>query len=281
MHRPFLTNSFIGGVYDVCSSIFDSFYGRIQKRSEERIKAVCRTNSYEAIIERQRLERKRKSLRFFFFFLLVSLIFAALGWWLIRLGLERRARLYLSLGVCFAILFIAAFLSIFDRDSGNISTFTSSMVLSMRKPYALYLRGFEYDKDRNTHFSEMPLVNDLLRQGVYTFAVGLPEEVDAPIGAIRVYVNDVTWREEVLAMMEKADGILLRICNTESCTWELEQTLSMQDKLYVVVDDLNEYNVIRSMYTVFPEISELPDMGFVMLRRGVDNEWEKYLWQKS
>ena len=279
MHSPILTNPIIEFVDDICTSVFDFFYGRIQKRAEERIKAICRVNSYLAVLERQRLERRRKCLRFFFF-LLVSLSFAFIGVWLIRYGYDCRSRLYMSLGVCFVILCVAAFLSIFDKDAGNISTLTTPLVLRLNKPYVLYLRGFDSDRNNNTCFSEMPIVNDLYQQGLYTFTVGLPEEIDAPKGALRVYVNDATWKEEVLAMMVKADGILLRISDTESCRWELEQALSMLDKLYVIVDDINEYNAIRSKYSVFPGIDELPDMGFVMLRREDNNEWEKIIWEK-
>ena len=34
------------------------------------------------------------------------------------------------------------------------------------------------------------------------------------------------------------------------------------------------------MCPVFPKIDDLPDMEFVMLRRGDENEWKKYEWQK-
>jgi hypothetical protein len=262
MHSPILTNGLIKSVDDIISSLFDVFYKKIQKRNERRIQEICRIDADKAIIERIRVERKRKIFRFFFF-LLVSALFAFLVYLFIHLGLSSHPRFYFPLALYFFILFIASFSSMFDTD-GNISVFNSLMVLQLEKPFALYLRGFDRDGETES-FSEVPIINHLYENGIYTFAVGRPEEVDAPKGALRVYVNNSTWKEEVSILMKCAVCLLVRVRNTESCIWELEQALTMLKKVNIIVDDLNEYKIICQNHPSLPEIDELPESGFVLL----------------
>lgn len=275
-----MTNGLIDFVDEVITSVFNYFYGKIQKKTEIKIKKICRTDSDQAIVERLRLERKRVILRFIFFFL-VSALFAYIAYSFINLGItsDRYTRWHWFFGISFVLLFIAAISSIFN-DDGNISVFNPLMVLELHKPYALYLRGFDRDGVSKS-FSEETIVNDLLKRKIYTFAVGLPEEVDAPEGAFRVYVNNSTWQRDVLLLMKCASGLLVRVRNTESCVWELEQALTMLDKIHIIVDNLDEYNAIRQNHPILPQIDELPENGFVMARQDDNGNWKFFIWERQ
>ena len=104
--------------------------------------------------------------------------------------------------------------------------------------------------------------------------VGLPEEVDAPPGALRIYISNDTWKEEVRLMLDCAGFVLLRICNTEPCLWEVSQALSSQKDLYVIVDNIQEYSIVHEKYPQLPVITELPPDEYAIYRRIGTAEWE-------
>ena len=280
MNNIIITNGLINFVDEVITSVFNYFYGKIQKKTEIKIKKICRTDSDQAIVERLRLERKRVILRFIFFFL-VSALFAYIAYFFINLGItsDRYTRWHWFFGICFVLLFIAAISSLFN-DDGNISVYNPLMVVELHKPYALYLRGFDRDGVSKS-FSEETIVNDLLEQKIYTFAVGLPEEVDAPEGALRVYVNNSTWQRDVLILMKYSSCLLVRVRNTDSCIWELEQALTMLNKINIIVDNLDEYNAIRQNHSILPQIDELPEHGYAIARQDGNNNWDFSFWQRQ
>jgi CYTH domain-containing protein len=86
----------------------------------------------------------------------------------------------------------------------------------------------------------------LLKTRIRVCAVGMTKELDSPDGAIRVYVNDKTWQENVRELMEKAQEIYILINDRDSCLWEIEQSASMQSKTTYIVSDLDKYNRARS-----------------------------------
>lgn len=177
------------------------------------------------------------------------------------------------LGVVFLISAFSAFISLFSEGIGNISTIESSDVLKQTVPFALYLRAFASD-NRRTNFKEEELVQTLLDCNITTYAVGLPEEVDASLGALRVYVNNETWQEEVQLMMERASYLFLRVCNTEPSLWELEQALSLHKELYIIVDDVDDYNAVCSKFQFLPKVDTIKPGRFSIFQRKEDGSWE-------
>lgn len=140
--------------------------------------------------------------------------------------------------------------------SGNLSTQTRSYFLSHHRRFSLYLRGFDTDdysnkmslnqKEASSRFSEFHFSNQF-QKFMPLCTVGMTKELDAPYGAERVYVDDTTWKNEVLDLMEKASYIFILVNDRNSCIWELEQSADMQDKTIYIVDDMEKYDKVKSL----------------------------------
>ena len=176
-------------------------------------------------------------------------------------------------GISFIDLSVRAFKAIGEERIGNISTFETLGVISLGVPYALYLRAFKSDS-RESAFSERQLAKSLLNRHVVMCAVGEPEEVDAPPGAIRVYIRNDTWQEEVRLLLEFANSVYLRICNTESCIWEVKQALDFPRELFVIVDDMEEYEKVYDQCPGLPDTITLQPGRFAIYKRQDRDRWE-------
>lgn len=181
-----------------------------------------------------------------------------------------------------------------DRLMGNLSLSEKTAFLSNSKDYVLYLRGFETD-DYSSESKQYKNLKDSSRFSEYYFtrvlqskttvcAVGMPKEVDAPIGAQRVYLNDETWQEDVLDLMRSAKEIYILVNDRPSCIWEICQSLSMVDKTIFLVDDRAKYDKVRQLGyehgIVFPEIplpAEAHSHDFVAIRfKGGNADYRLY-----
>ena len=146
----------------------------------------------------------------------------------------------------------------FDRLMGNISTSDKASFLSSNADYVLYLRGFESDdyssekkqidksRKRNSRFSEYYFTR-VLQTKETVCAVGMTKEVDAPIGAQRIYLDDETWKADVLDLMRAAKTIYILVNDRPSCIWEIAQSLSMLDKTVFIVDEREKYDKVRQL----------------------------------
>ena len=56
-------------------------------------------------------------------------------------------------------------------------------------------------------------------------AIGRPGETLPELGAARMYVSDDHWQDEIVALMERARIVLLRIGDTPGFWWEVQQVL--------------------------------------------------------
>ena len=138
-----------------------------------------------------------------------------------------------------------------QRYTGIISSLSNDQFLDKYPRFALYLRGFESDDYSKRHAFQKHLFSEyhfmrLLKTRIRVCAVGMTKELDSPDGAIRVYVNDNTWQDNVRELMEKAQEIYILINDRDSCLWEIEQSASMQSKTTYIVSDLDKYNRARS-----------------------------------
>ena len=151
---------------------------------------------------------------------------------------------------CMGIIFLP-FIAFFRKLNGTISLYTREDYLKKNETFILYLRGFSHDdyssfellKPLETFyiFSEyhfMACLNNI----VPACAIGMTKEYEAPLGATRVYLDDETWQEGVLEMMEKAEMIFVLINNRPSCIWEIMETSSFLDKTVFIVDNAKEYD---------------------------------------
>lgn len=120
----------------------------------------------------------------------------------------------------------------------------------------LYLRGFAYDdysltqkdlskshKELNT-FSEGHFIN-ILKQYMPVYAVGMTKELNSPIGAERIYLNDAEWESKVIELMTKASLIVILLNDSQSCIWEICKSNQYTDKVVFISNNSEKLINIR------------------------------------
>lgn len=261
---------YVEWILDLFTAFFNYLWKISTKFSRSRIRRIARKDSHAAVKERERLIRRRRIIKTLYFFIEAIIALAAgllfVVWAGYFLFYDRYPGQELSIwviayvlflliipGISFITLSIKSFKAIVEERIGNISTLETLGVISLSVPYALYLRAFKVD-NRKSAFSERQLAQTLLQQDIVMCAVGEPEEVDAPPGAIRVYINNDTWQEEVRLLLEFASCVFLRICNTEPCIWEVRQALDFPRQLFVIIDDMEEYEKVYAQCPGLPDI---------------------------
>lgn len=256
------------------------FLKQIEKswdRKEERVATYLKENGRidvnKSVRRRARLQRNRKILQILFNFVL-ALIVATSGFliYLFHSSEDSPWWIYL-LDIYLIIVAVKALISMNFERLGNISLLVVRDVTDKSIPYALYLRAFQADKKRD-NFKEEELVTDLLHKNIVTFTVGMPEEVDASPGALRIYVANDTWQEDVKRLMEQASILFLRICDTEPCLWELQQALALPQQLFIIVDNATEYASVCSKCPQLPINVTLAKDQYEIFMRKENGSWE-------
>lgn len=112
--------------------------------------------------------------------------------------------------------------------------------------FVLFLRGFERDEYKENNlkieFSEGKLAKVIEKgRGIQMYAVGMSKEVDTPIGGPRIYLEDETWEDNVLELMQAADQIIFLINDRNSCIWELKKAKELYSKCVFIVEELSKY----------------------------------------
>lgn len=172
------------------------------------------------------------------------------------------------------IIVVLFFNMIHGIKDGNVSTLEAKDLLSTNQRYTLYLRAFKSDRDLSS-FSEKHFVRLLARNGEpKLYAVGLPNETDAPAGATRIYISDATWQQEVEELMQKATKIYLRVGDTEPCRWELGKSLLHKGKLIFIVDNISEYDAVRAEFPNLPQLQANEGSFYLMRYLESENDWE-------
>ena len=138
-----------------------------------------------------------------------------------------------------------------------------SLPLSGKRPhditkskFILYLRGFAYDdysltqkelskshKDLSS-FSEGYFIN-ILKQYMSVYAVGMTKELNSPIGAERIYLNDTEWESEVMDLMAKASLIVILLNDSQSCIWEICKSNQFKNKVVFISNNSDKLTNIR------------------------------------
>ena len=240
-------------------------------------------NAKEAIAWRRKLRFRRRG-----FFIMYVLIFV-LSPYLVQTVVAIRTTGIVDPRYFLWVLILPLFLYVYlissknlDRLMGNLSLADKAAFLSSNRNYVLYLRGFETDdyspekkqyKNRkgSSRFSEYYFTK-VLQSKETVCAVGMTKEVDAPIGAQRVYLNDETWQEDVRDLMRAAKEIYILVNDRPSCIWEINQSLGMLDKTIFLVDEREKYNKVRQLGyehgITFPEMphSETNSHEFAVIR---------------
>lgn len=69
----------------------------------------------------------------------------------------------------------------------------------------------------------------------------MTKESYSPIGADRIYLDDSTWKDDVIDLMVTAEKIVVLVDNKENCLWEIEQTNKLKWKTVYIVNDYYKY----------------------------------------
>lgn len=151
---------------------------------------------------------------------------------------------------------------------GNISTASKHDFLEQHNKYCLFLRGFEQDDyghdpvvSEKTYdsFSEYEFTS-LVMQNTPICAVGMTKEVNSPRGATRVYLNDDSWQNDVLELMEKSQAIYILVNDRKSCIWEIEQSFKMLGKTVYIIDDIQKYENVRQLLAHIISLPKTPNL---------------------
>lgn len=197
---------------------------------------------------------------------------------------------YDLLNLAFLTTILMPFVIYFRKLNGNISLYTKSTFLKKRKTFILFLRGFRSDdyssydllKDTKVHygfFSEYRFVESYKKHisHIPLCAVGMTKEADSPLGATRIYIEDATWKEDVLELMEKAFMIYILVDDRPSCVWEIAQSSKFLNKTVFMVDSEKKYNHVRTMLgnpKFFPEVI---GMNSFYIRNGNETEVQSFI----
>lgn len=216
----------------------------------------CHTTEEKVAIRSNLMKKRNKYILFFSALFCIPIIvfvcfpFNMLSWVTLIIGLIIVAVLYVSI----------------SKYSGNISTQTKTDFLFENSDFSLYLRAFEKDlyypncfsTSKNT-FSEYHFTK-ILSKWFLCAAIGMTEEIDAPIGAIRVYVNDETWKEDVKELMNKANLIFILISSRPSCIWEIESTNDLLSKTIFIIDDPVDYVLVQEAVKNKVKLPDIPNL---------------------
>lgn len=178
--------------------------------------------------------------------------------------------LEISCYIMFSILIICGPLTIimYIQYKGNLSYFDMKTFLEKNNSFILYLRGFEKDdysnkmrlyRIRNMQFSEY-LFTKILSKKCVCAAVGMTRELDAPLGAKRIYVDDETWKNDVAELMEKSFQIYILINNRPSCIWEIETAAKYIEKVVLIIDDPIKYVLVQETVKGTIVLPHIPDL---------------------
>ena len=66
------------------------------------------------------------------------------------------------------------------------------------------------------------------------YAVGMTKELNSPIGAERIYLNDAEWESEVMDLMTKASLIVILLNDSQSCIWEICKSNQFKNKVVFI-----------------------------------------------
>lgn len=254
----------------VGTSLFWWFYkllvGLYDRRAQRRIDAA--PNVLEASEIRKVLLRKRKWTLVIYFAIAILICLLICIASCLFIYESHSFRYLLTFLVIAFVLFIQLHYERSKQDLyGNISFMTSEAYLAENPEFYLYLRGFEddvlfrekHEKRESLKFREAGLAEAIeYGIGLPLCALGMTKEVDSPIGAVRVYVDDEDWQEKVLLLMNKAERIFILINSRKSCLWEIGQARTMKDKIVFIVDSMEKYVEVREKFGDEFEMPEPP-----------------------
>ena len=143
--------------------------------------------------------------------------------------------------------------------------------------FCLYLRSFS--KDNNV---EEEFFCNAINKTHPVYAVGDPNKVLQPNGAVRFYLTEEEWKDVVSDITNKSNFVLLRVANTEGTNWEIDNVINNQllKKVIFVVYNPTDYAwLTHKINNSIP--AQLPSLNFEEYRTYalfyIDNEAPQFI----
>ncbi len=128
------------------------------------------------------------------------------------------------------------------------------------RPPVVYLRSFRDDGEavieggtpihwalRATRAgSDEETMADILARLGPVIAVGKPGEPLPELGAARVYVSHDQWQQRVIALMQQAQLVVIRVGSSQGVMWEIEQALAQVPRQRLVLALLGDAAAARA-----------------------------------
>ena len=83
------------------------------------------------------------------------------------------------------------------------------------------------------------------KQYMPVYAVGMIKELNSPIGAEHIYLNDAEWESEVIELMTKASLVFILLNDSQSCIWEICKSNQFKDKVVFISNNSEKLTNIR------------------------------------
>ena len=248
---------------------------QLNKNARTNLQNINNTN--ERIEYRKQIYKKRKKLiRYLIYYPFIALVFA---WSIIashfiasvdnpQIDWKMWGGMFMFTFATILMVAVPLGIMLFLQYKGNLSYLDKTTFLESGSSFILYLRGFENDNysdrfqqslDNRKIFSEYKFTKAISNNNICV-AIGMTKELDAPLGAKRIYVDDTTWKEDVKDLIDKAETVFILMNDRPSCIWEVENSAQYIDKTVYIIDNPVKYVLVQEAvkYVIpFPHIPAL------------------------
>jgi hypothetical protein len=144
---------------------------------------------------------------------------------------------------------------------------TSATKNDVKKDYVLFLRGFGMDNYLSLNYQENNKQKDFFSEHKFmrrlsflfeSYAIGRPEELKNPSGAIRIYLDDASWQLDVKELMQNARCVIILVNDKPNCIWEIAQAIAIHKKVVYIVNNKQKYLNVCQQLPQFNLLGQTP-----------------------
>jgi len=144
---------------------------------------------------------------------------------LLRIGVDIAKVSRLEIGRLSSTIFLAILFVVIKRIAKKYRLNTERILRTDSRKPIIYLRSFAEEFEPGTIFfdkarSDETLTSVLKKVGPVV-AVGRPADKVEPLGAARIYFDDLTWQEHVTILMRMSKLVVIQAGISPGLTWEI------------------------------------------------------------
>lgn len=137
----------------------------------------------------------------------------------------------------------------------------------IKKDYVLFLRGFGTDNYLSLNYQENNKQKDYFSEHKFirrlsflfdSYAIGRPEELKNPSGAIRIYLDNASWQSDVKGLMQNAKCVIILVNDKPNCIWEIAQAIALPKKMVYIVNNKQKYLNVCQQLPQFNLLGQIP-----------------------